>query len=93
MTSFCLYHGLHLHFTTSYDYQKYNGKVNISKDAFLNCKDKYVGYSSVKEVFFRTTKDVLCIEPIRQPKDMDRLTSIHKKRKTSIKSGKKYRRA
>ena len=43
--SFCLYHALHLHFTTNYDYQKYNGKVNVSKDAFLNRKDKYTHYA------------------------------------------------
>jgi hypothetical protein len=43
--AFCLYHALHLHFTTNYDYQKYNGKVNVSKDTFLNRRDKYVHYA------------------------------------------------
>jgi len=40
--SFCLYHGLKLHFSSdSYDFIKYHGKTNVSKDSFMKRKDKY----------------------------------------------------
>lgn len=39
--AFCLYTGLKLHFTSSYDFFKYNGKVRVTVDAFDNRKDKY----------------------------------------------------
>lgn len=39
--AFCLYTGLRLHFTSSYDFFKYNGKVRVTIDAFDNRKDKY----------------------------------------------------
>lgn len=43
--AFALYNSLKLHFTSdSYDYFKYNGKTNVSKDAFLKRKDKYTFY-------------------------------------------------
>jgi hypothetical protein len=43
--AFCLYTSLKLHFNSdSYDYFKYNGKVNTSIDAFENRKDKYHFY-------------------------------------------------
>ena len=43
--AFALYQALKLHFTTdSYDYFKYNGKINISIEAFENRKDKYHFY-------------------------------------------------
>lgn len=44
--TFALFHTLHLHFTQpSYDYFKYHGKCNISKDKFLNRRDKYIFYA------------------------------------------------
>lgn len=39
--AFCLYTGLKLHFTSSYDFFKYNGKVKASVDSFDNRRDKY----------------------------------------------------
>jgi hypothetical protein len=43
--AFCLYTSLKLHFNSdSYDYFKYNGKVNTSIDAFENRKDKWHFY-------------------------------------------------
>lgn len=39
--AFCLYSGLKLHFTSSYDFFKYNGKLKTNIDAFDNRKDKY----------------------------------------------------
>jgi hypothetical protein len=43
--AFALYNALHLHFTSnSYDYFKYNGKTNVSKDSFSRRKDKFHFY-------------------------------------------------
>lgn len=43
--AFALYNALKLHFTsTSYDFFKYHGKTNVSKDTFLKRKDKYSFY-------------------------------------------------
>jgi len=43
--AFALYNALKLHFTSdSYDYFKYNGKTNVSKQTFANRKDKYSFY-------------------------------------------------
>jgi hypothetical protein len=43
--AFCLYTSLKLHFNSdSYDYFRYNGKVNTSIDAFENRKDKWHFY-------------------------------------------------
>ena len=40
--AYAIYNAIHLHFTSkSYDYFKYNGKTNVSKDTFLKRKDKY----------------------------------------------------
>lgn len=42
--AFSLYHTLRLHFTSKYDFVKYNGKCNITIEAFENRKDKYYFY-------------------------------------------------
>jgi hypothetical protein len=43
--AFALYNALKLHFTSdSYNYFKYNGKTNVSKDTFSIRKDKYSFY-------------------------------------------------
>jgi hypothetical protein len=43
--AFSIYNSLKIHFSSdSYDYFKYNGKSNISIDAFENRKDKYHFY-------------------------------------------------
>jgi hypothetical protein len=43
--AFALYNALKLHFTSSsYDYFKYHGKTNVSKDIFMRRKDKYSFY-------------------------------------------------
>jgi len=43
--AFAMWNALKLHFTSeSYDYFKYNGKTNISKQTFANRKDKYSFY-------------------------------------------------
>ena len=43
--TFCLFQSLKLHFTQeSYDFFKYNGKTNVSIEAFANRKDKWHFY-------------------------------------------------
>ena len=42
--AFSIYHTLKLHFTSDYDYFKYNGKCNISPATFENRRDKYHFY-------------------------------------------------
>ena len=45
-----LYNAIKLHFTTdSYDYFKYNGKSNITKDQFARRKDKFQFYKLAKK--------------------------------------------
>lgn len=44
-SAFALYNALRLHFTSpSYDFFKYNGKTNVSKDTFTKNKAKYTFY-------------------------------------------------
>jgi len=41
-SAYAIYNAIHLHFTSSsYDYFKYNGGTNVSKDSFLKRNDKY----------------------------------------------------
>jgi hypothetical protein len=43
--AYALYNAIHLHFTSkSYDYFKYNGKTNVTKDTFAKKKDKFTFY-------------------------------------------------
>ena len=42
--AFAMYHGLKLHFSGNYDYVKYNGKTNVTKDQFTIRKDKFSFY-------------------------------------------------
>ena len=43
--AYALWNALKLHFTSdSYDYFKYNGKTNVSKQSFITRKDKYQFY-------------------------------------------------
>ncbi len=42
--AFTLYHVLKLHFTSGYDFFKYNGKTNITIETFEKRKDKYHFY-------------------------------------------------
>jgi hypothetical protein len=43
--AFALYNALKTHFTSkSYDFFKYNGKTNVSKETFMKRKDKYSFY-------------------------------------------------
>lgn len=42
--AYAMYHALKLHFSGKYDYVKYNGKTNVSKDQFMLRKDKFTYY-------------------------------------------------
>ena len=42
--AYALFHALKLHFTSKYDYVKYNGKTNVTKDQFMLRKDKFQFY-------------------------------------------------
>lgn len=56
--AFALYNALHLHFTSnSYNYFKYNGKTNTSKDSFTKRKDKYHFYRLSRRYSFDELKD------------------------------------
>jgi hypothetical protein len=42
--AFTMYHALKLHFSGNYDYVKYNGKTNVTKEQFMVRKDKFSFY-------------------------------------------------
>ena len=48
--AFTLYYTLKLHFTTDYDYFKYNGKSSVSIDAFEKRKEKYHFYKLSRKI-------------------------------------------
>jgi hypothetical protein len=67
--TFALYHTLHLHFTSkSYDYHKYHGKCNISKDAFLNRRDKYIFYAISRKYGLQDAKNFFVANMLVNPK-------------------------
>jgi hypothetical protein len=43
-SAFALWNAIKLHFTSDYDFFKYSGKTNISKDTFMQNKSKYTFY-------------------------------------------------
>ena len=56
--AFALYNALKLHFSSdSYDYFKYNGKTNVSKDSFAVRKDKYSFYKLSRKFSLDELKD------------------------------------
>lgn len=67
--TFALFHTLHLHFNNkSYDYFKYHGKCNISKDAFLNRRDKYVFYAISRKYNLQEAKEFFVANLLVKPK-------------------------
>jgi hypothetical protein len=55
--AYCLYSALRLHFTSnSYNYFKYNGKTNVSKDSFMVRKDKFSFYKLAKQYYVEDLK-------------------------------------
>jgi hypothetical protein len=56
--SYALYTAIRLHFTsTSYDFFKYNGKTNVTKDNFANRKDKYSFYKLSRKYSIHEMRD------------------------------------
>lgn len=67
--TFALYHTLKLHFTSkSYDYIKYHGKCNISKDDFLNRRDKYIFYAISRKYDLHEAKNFFIANLFLNPK-------------------------
>lgn len=55
--AFALYHVLKLHFTTDYDYFRYNGKCNINIETFEKRRDKYHFYKLSRKYQEKDFKD------------------------------------
>lgn len=56
--AYAIYNALHLHFTSnSYNYFKYHGKSNVSKDTFLKRKDKYHFYKLSRKYSLEELRD------------------------------------
>lgn len=55
---FQIYHGVFLHYTTTYDYQKYKGKTNYTNETFETRKDKY-SYHNLSREFAHHTDEML----------------------------------
>lgn len=56
--AYAIYNAIHLHFTSSsYNFQKYNGKTNVSKDSFLKRKDKYHFYKLSRKYSIEELKE------------------------------------
>jgi len=57
-SAFALFNAIKLHFTSdSYDYFKYSGKTNVSKDTFTNRKDKYTFYRLSRKYNLQDLRD------------------------------------
>ena len=62
-----IYHALKLHFTSDYDYNKYNGKANVSVDSFLKRNDRPF-FGRVSRKYKDDTKDFFISNFIVNPK-------------------------
>ena len=62
-----IYHALKLHFTSDYDYTKYNGKANASVDSFLKRNDRPF-FGKVARKYKDDTKDFFISNFIVNPK-------------------------
>lgn len=56
-TAYTLYQAIKLHFTSDYDFFKYNGKTNVSKDSFMHSKSKYSFYKLSRKYSYDDLKD------------------------------------
>ena len=58
--AFAMYNSFKLHFTsTSYDYFKYNGKTNVTKENFMRRKDRYSFYKLSRKYSIAELKEYL----------------------------------
>jgi hypothetical protein len=56
--AYALFQSIKLHFTSdSYDFFRYNGKTNVSKDTFANRKDKYTFYRLSRKYNLQDLRD------------------------------------
>ena len=56
--AYALFQSIKLHFTSdSYDFFRYNGKTNVSKDTFANRKDKFVFYRLSRKYNYQDLRD------------------------------------
>jgi len=90
--AFSIYHVLKLHFTTNYDYFKYNGKCNISIETFEKRKDKYYFYKLSRKYDAEEYKQFVISNLLNNPDIwagnllMDESTDIHLDRMKRIQS-------
>ena len=62
-----IYHALKLHFTSNYDYNKYNGKANVSVDSFLKRNDRPF-FGRVSRKYKDDTRDFFISNFVVNPK-------------------------
>ena len=56
--AYALFQSIKLHFSSdSYDFFRYNGKTNVSKDTFANRKDKYTFYRLSRKYSLQDLRD------------------------------------
>jgi hypothetical protein len=56
--AYAMYNALRLHFTSpTYDYIKYHGKTNVSKDGFMRRKDKFSYYKLARKYYIEDLKN------------------------------------
>ena len=64
---YMMYQSLRLHFISdSYDYFKYNGKTNTTKESFLTHKNKYSFYKLSRKYSLEDCRDFLVSNFVRQ---------------------------
>jgi hypothetical protein len=67
--AYILWMGLHLHFTSkSYNWVQYHGKVKISKEQFLNKKEKYTFYALSRKYSYEELKEFFVANLFNKPK-------------------------
>ena len=90
----CIFMAVRIHFTSdSYDYFKYNGKVNLSVDAFEAKRDKYTFHKLAKKYKEEEYLDFIVANIMKNPKvysrellseDCDYLFKVYQKRIQSL---------
>lgn len=67
--AYILWMGLRLHFTTkSYDWIQYHGKVKVSKEQFLNKREKYIFYALSRKYSYEELKEFFIANLFNKPK-------------------------
>jgi hypothetical protein len=90
--AFSIYHVLKLHFTTNYDYFKYNGKCNITIETFEKRKDKYYFYKLSRKYDTEEYKEFVISNLLNDPDSWagnlltDEASDIHMNRMKRVQS-------